>query len=215
MLKFLIDGIEYEFEEMSLTYENSKVLDKKIAKENLLIFKQILDENDTFFSLMFGTLLGAIRENDFISHDIDIDVVTFDEQKLVNCIPKLAEKGLRIVRFDPNSKTYSFMKNGVYIDVYVVCKISSIVGLHYYRVLCKLIPKRLLSKFEKITFLGVEFDAPKNPIAVLEFLYGKTWQTPIKDAPAELEPQYIRKIKTVLLKILPNEAISKLRKFIK
>ena len=43
-------------------------LDKKISKENLLIFKKIADKNGLKFWLSFGTLLGAVREKDFIDY---------------------------------------------------------------------------------------------------------------------------------------------------
>jgi hypothetical protein len=52
-----------------------KPIDKAIAKENLLLLKDILDKNHLRFLLLFGTLLGAVREHDFIAHDEDIDLV--------------------------------------------------------------------------------------------------------------------------------------------
>ena len=44
-------------------------------KELLLELKNLLDKNNITFWLMTGTLLGAIRENDFLAHDPnDIDI---------------------------------------------------------------------------------------------------------------------------------------------
>lgn len=54
-----------------------KPIDKVIAKENLLLLKGILDKHNLKFLLSFGTLLGAVREHDFISHDEDIDLIMF------------------------------------------------------------------------------------------------------------------------------------------
>ena len=53
-----------------------KPIDKVIAKENLFLLKDICDEAGLKFILFYGTLLGAIREHDFITHDEDIDLRT-------------------------------------------------------------------------------------------------------------------------------------------
>lgn len=44
------------------------------AEHALLDFKKVLDQADFEFFLGFGTLLGCIRDDDFISHDKDVDV---------------------------------------------------------------------------------------------------------------------------------------------
>ena len=41
------------------------------------LMKKTLDENNQEFFLMAGTLLGCIRNHDFISHDGDIDIGIF------------------------------------------------------------------------------------------------------------------------------------------
>ena len=55
-------------------YQGIKPIDKKKAKENLSLLKRICNEHNLDFILFYGTLLGAIREHDFISHDEDIDI---------------------------------------------------------------------------------------------------------------------------------------------
>ena len=44
----------------------TKTLDIKTARKNLLDVKKILDFHNIKFGLIYGTLLGAIRENNFI-----------------------------------------------------------------------------------------------------------------------------------------------------
>ena len=49
------------------------------VKELLFKTKELLDEAGIPFILAFGTLLGAIREKDFIKNDPDIDLIIDDE----------------------------------------------------------------------------------------------------------------------------------------
>lgn len=59
---------------------------KKIAYGILEYFKYICEKYDIFYSLSFGTVLGAVRHNGFIPWDDDIDVCVFreDYSRLIN-----------------------------------------------------------------------------------------------------------------------------------
>ena len=105
-----INGNIFIFQDIELTYENATIIDPSIAKNNLLDLKKILDEHKVKFLIMHGTLLGAIREQKFIKHDIDIDTCTFDERGLINTIPALDKAGLKLCRYEKNL-IYSFIKN--------------------------------------------------------------------------------------------------------
>ena len=213
MINLKIDNIEYAFEEKHLTYQNSKIIDKKAAKDILLILKRVLETKHLNFYLMYGTLLGAIRDKDFIEFDIDIDVIVFDEEKLIKCIPKLLKEGLVLVRLEKETKTYSFMRNDCYIDVYVVNNIKGLIGRFYYRLIGKLFPKKYFKNFTELNFLGVDFKIPNNPQNLLQYLYGNNWNIPIKNKPSIDEPKYIFIIKNVLKTILPKKIVLKIIKF--
>lgn len=198
----MIDNIPFEYEEKDITYENAQTIDKSIAKSNLLDFKNVIDEYGIICLLMHGTLLGAIREHNFISHDIDIDLCTFDETSLIKIIPILAEKKLLLCRHT-SGHTYSFMRDGVYIDVYIVKKANMFWRWRYYDYCYHLFPKHYLKSIEKISFLDKEFYIPQNPIKLLEFWYGKNWKTPIKDFPSRDRTHFVRVIRTILFPLLP------------
>lgn len=112
MGEIIIKNRIFTFEDIELTYENATVIDRSIAQQNLLEFKKVLDEQGVRFLLMHGTLLGAIREHDFIKHDIDIDTCTMEEQKLIDAIPALNKVGLKLCRYEPHL-IYSFIRKGV------------------------------------------------------------------------------------------------------
>ncbi len=62
-------------------YLGRKLINRDVCRENLLDFKRILDEKNIQFGLMFGTLLGAVREKNFIEHDEDTDVYVLAEYR--------------------------------------------------------------------------------------------------------------------------------------
>lgn len=183
MGEIIIKNIPFVFEDVKLTYENATVIDTSVAKQNLLDFKKVLDTQKVKFLLMHGTLLGAIREHDFIKHDIDIDTCVLDEQKLIETIPDLDRTGLKLCRYEPHV-IYSFIRNGVYIDVYIVNKLQGLIKPFYVRYLYHVIPRKYFLRTKKMPFIGEIFNIPNHTIRLLEFWYGKDWRTPISNSPS-------------------------------
>ena len=68
-----INGKPFYFEEISWL-DNDEELNKDDAKFMLSTIKWVLEQNGVHFLLNFGTLLGAVRDHDFIGHDYDIDL---------------------------------------------------------------------------------------------------------------------------------------------
>ncbi len=186
MGEILIKGKPFYFKEEDITYENSTAIDKTIATKNLLDFKQILEKHGLTFFLMHGTLLGAIRDNDFISYDIDIDTCIMDEETLIELIPALAEAGLLLCRFEKHV-IYSFIRDNVYIDVYIVNQLEGLIKPFYVRYLYRIIPRKYFVGHHSMTFIGEEFRIPNHAIRMLEFWYGKNWQIPIANSPSNDE----------------------------
>ena len=69
-IKYKNQRIKYKFYPL---YEGIKELDKEISMRNLITLKDVADEYGFRFYLAYGTLLGAVREHDFIAHDEEID----------------------------------------------------------------------------------------------------------------------------------------------
>ncbi|MCM0237089.1 LicD family protein [Bacteroides fragilis] len=181
----MIDEIPFYYEEINITYENAVVIDKQLAKEILLSFKRVLDNASLPFLLMHGTLLGAVREHNFIEHDIDIDVCVSDESSFRRLIPILKENNLYLCRYQEGI-IYSFIRGEVYIDVYIAHKASWWLDLLGYCYYCGAIfPKKYIYNVRKMNFLNEEFLVPSKIENLLRFWYGKTWRIPIKDKPSE------------------------------
>lgn len=68
--------------------------EKSIALKLLKTVAKILSEDGVDYCLMFGTLLGKLRHDDFIPWDDDIDIVIFDVEEFKSlCIKKLTKIG--------------------------------------------------------------------------------------------------------------------------
>lgn len=197
--KIFIKGREFSYTPQELTYENAKLLDTKIAKENLLLFNEVSKANHFKFILFYGTLLGAIREKNFIKHDTDIDLVTTDENKLLDIIPQLQQKGFQFVRYyiyeNKNGILYSFLKNGVYIDIYLATKTK----FNKYYLGYSKISKTFIENIADISFLGESFSIPANYEKLFILLYGKDWKVPKKNCPAILPNDH--KIRSLFYKL--------------
>ena len=155
-----------------------KPINKVVAKENLLLLKGILDKNNVLFMLSFGTLLGAAREHDFITHDEDIDLVMMkrDMNRFLALLFVLRENGFEIARYESRG-FLSIIRKGEYIDFYFFEEYPENKSLYYCcRDMC---PKELLDDLADIEFQGAMFKAPRKYEKYLEFNYGKNWRTPI------------------------------------
>jgi len=150
-----------------------KPLNSAKASRLLLDVKSILDENNIEFFLVFGTLLGAHRDNDFIAHDTDIDIAILDTSD--NAIAKLrnsgvfAEKNILFFR----GRHYSLTRDGVYMDIYIFSENDTDYRCANYK-----IPKEHFP-LGGIRFLDSDFKAPRNITRYLEDEYGPDWKTPV------------------------------------
>lgn len=195
MGELIIKGKLFKFSEVELTYENATIINPSTAKKNLLEFREVMKRYQVKFLLMHGTLLGAIREHGFIQFDIDIDTCTLNEEGLKEAIPELDKRGLKLCRYEEHV-IYSFIRDGVYIDVYIVNVLQGLIKPFYVRYLYKIIPRKYFRSTKKIEFLGEEFDIPNHCLQLLEFWYGKDWRIPKSDTPSndeDLRGSYLEK----------------------
>ncbi len=158
-----------------------KKINKEQSKQNLFDFKKVMDQHNLKFGLIYGTLLGAVREKDFITHDEDIDLFMLEEDRnsFLNALADLKAVGLDVVRYD--GKMISLMKEEDYIDVYFFKK-----GFLCYRTCGKMIlNKKFLSFVDQIDFLGKQFWTVKDPMHFLKNMYGKNWHIPIQNKHAK------------------------------
>ena len=174
-------------------YLGIKQIDRDIAFNNLRTVVKVLQAANIRVSPAYGTLLGIIRENNFIEWDEDIDMFILKEEKdkLLNALWKLKEEGFELVRVDRCDYLYSIMRNSEYIDFYIMENISPEVrtsfGEHF-------VLDRFLTDLREWDFRGLTINVPKDYEECLEFIYGD-WRTPVKYANFNQSKWQILKLK--------------------
>ncbi len=206
--KIKIKGREFVYNPQKLDRETDIEIDIDIAKSNLLLFNRVAKSYNFTFILFFGTLLGAVREKGFIKHDLDIDVISKDEEELLNMIPQLQKEGFLFIRYYSGEKRnlYSFLRQGVYIDV----DIAISAGKNKYYLAGAQIPSSFIDDLEVANFIGENLYIPKEHEKILVMLYGKDWRIPQNKAayfPLILRRDYMQ----ILIHLIPK----KFRNFIK
>ena len=178
----------------------------KHGKEILFKIKQIFDDNDVFFWLEFGTLLGAYRERGFIKHedDIDLGVMITDAANVQNILEK---NGFRLFKKsmiknvpETVAQLQGYRYKKIPIDFYffatendkLYCytfpelrdnnnnQISQTInGVKSYKARVKTITFPY-NGFETIDFMGEKFNVPSKTDIHLGSLYGPTFMTPMR-----------------------------------
>ena len=190
LLKFIkdktINRIKLHLQKKNLRKEGKEVL-KKI--------KDIFEELNIEWFLVYGTLLGAYRDKNFISHDVDIDIGVFFEDYSNEIEKKFIEKGFEkkhtiVVDDGKFAIEETFIYNGVNVDIFYFKKQKNKLlgydfineeGSSWEKTIAKyggLLVRELVFPYEgleKYNFLGIECNIPKHPERHLSSHYGKNF----------------------------------------
>lgn len=173
-------------------------INKEVAFQNLKDVAQVLKKHNIPLTPCFGTLLGIVRDNDFIDWDEDIDlmILSEDREDLLDAFWDLREIGFEVIREDRCNHLYSIMKNGEYIDFYVMDKVSPELRTNYGG---GLYFENHLTNLINYNFKGLNIMIPKDYEEYLSFVYGD-WKTPVKYIPEDLS-EVIKTKRRILQKI--------------
>jgi len=133
-----------------------------------------------FYFVSGGTLLGLIRENDFIKWDDNIDLSFYLEKNTFVDLIKLQKILIKkdyIARVS-EKKNYSKIqvyKYGYRLDLTSVFKVNKFYISNLYK-----FPSDCLDEYKTVNFKNINVKIPKNYNKYLTFLYGN-WRFPQKD----------------------------------
>lgn len=178
---------------------------------DLLDFIECLDDLQISYYLTNGTLLGCIRQQDFIEWDDDIDIDTLQENlfpKIDKLVAKLAEKGFH--------GYFVYTKNYPKIVCQRGLRKICLGGFRESRYFLERAKYKFPKKFFKTanpsirygTIQGHKFLVPVHSEELLTFMYGD-WLKPIKTVDEEeystgkiyVTPLLYQKLRTINFRI--------------
>jgi len=168
--------------DVNRTLPKRAFFDMYIAKEGLLYIHEVFKKEDLRFFLIFGTCLGAVRDKNFIKHDIDIDLGIYqkDKKKLIQSIKILKEKfNFRVSKVSLKEESITVVYKNIIIDIGLFSKKNNYyIYNDFYE---NRMPQVFLDRLERIGFLDKDFYVPFNVEKYLKHQYGKNWKTPVKE----------------------------------
>lgn len=163
---------------INISIENAKFL-----LENVYTELEKLKKSPT---LAFGTLLGAFRDQEFISHDTDVDIMILDTDLLskislenVNFFwfwrlsHRLKKRGIFLVRDIQGLKSFWYKTD--YIDLYIFKQARETATWKLFKFN---LSRDEIGDFSWIDFYGRKYRAPENIALYLERRYGTDWRVP-------------------------------------
>lgn len=164
-------------------------------------FDKALTSNGIPYYVMFGTLLGAIREKGFIKHDFDIDTCIWEKDYNGKIRSVLESNGFKRVRHflvenGTLGREETYTKEGVDIDIFYIfndvnngpytCDFTSYtpdIDLHqsmnlYGKVASRRLYLPFTYTFERAPFENIEVNIPNNSHNLLETRYGTNYMIP-------------------------------------
>jgi hypothetical protein len=151
------------------------------------VIRDLRDECGLDTYLMYGCLLGAVRDGHMIGHDSDADVAYLSRhehpfdiiRECTAAIRRMRELGWKVVRMSgANFKVWVPLPDGrrCGIDVFGSFHVSG--RFHVTGSLTGTLDRSALLPFGTVTLEGREIVAPADPEAVLELTYGPSWRVP-------------------------------------
>lgn len=164
-------------------------MDKAAAKDNLFKAVDIMEKHGIRMFLMYGTLLGAIREGDFIDHDDDMDVGLFEADREAFAVARKEMESLGfVVSRQREGRVFDIVRNDIGLDFFFVREKKNLFGRRYWDLDGRTsIAARHLDGLDTMDFLGRPFLVPRDRVALMKRLYGPNWRIPVADKPANMD----------------------------
>ena len=154
-------------------------LDLENQMKGLLILGKVLDKTLDNWFLSGGTLLGAVRDQDFIRWDWDVEVTIFSEEAIKKesvLLKRLISAGFEINSSDSSLANFKIVAAGWGTKYEILGRYLDAPKQLRIRAMTQ-VPSRFFEEIKMITLRGHSFPAPSPTEKFLVSLYGD-WQIP-------------------------------------
>jgi lipopolysaccharide cholinephosphotransferase len=170
--------------ERNIRRPNEDPTDLVVPEKAIKLICDLVDELEARgvkYWFNWGLLLGAVRQNDFIPYDTDLDITVHweDRDKIYEIEPIMESKGCYVpTREECFYEDRWFIRDREKIELNFVERVGD--KYIYSPNRCNLgCPVEYIDKLDAITFYGREFTIPSNAKEYLRLSYGDNWGTPI------------------------------------
>ncbi|GAH36771.1 unnamed protein product, partial [marine sediment metagenome] len=140
---------------ITATASQRKFIDK--AQKDLREIKKVFDANNTEFFLLFGTCLGAVRDQNIIAWDYDIDIGVLDSTNKSKIAVKLVEHGFKVTQWKHYWLSIKRIRNDI---IWFVRRRDKIVGIGEKNNESITIPAKFFNDLENVKIGNDEYLAP-------------------------------------------------------
>ena len=176
-----------------------------IRNDGLKLISSILDKNEITHFLFMGVLLGAIRDNNFIKWDWDVELGCFSDiliQKKEALIKDLDNFVLNYELIDTSNENFKlniFYKGNKY-SLWGLYKENNFLRRSDYK-----FPIEYFLNLDEYNFRGKKYNIPSNVKSLLAFMYGDDWFIPKKTLDKNEYLNYKIKVKKKFIGRLLNK----------
>jgi phosphorylcholine metabolism protein LicD len=147
---------------------------EKLQKLYKYVLEQFIDTGIEF-TLFYGTLLGYIRENDFIENDDDIDVIV-NKKDYNKVMENISKKNLKTGIINQDI-IQIFMNDIGPFDIYFYVFEKNNIKILWEK---EVFPIKNIFPLKKINYYNMKINIPSKPIDILYQGYGESWSIPQK-----------------------------------
>lgn len=146
------------------------------ARKELKEIKEIFNACNTEFFILYGTCLGAVREQNIIAWDFDLDVGVLDHTNQSKIYETFIEHGFKFKR---RARRWQVSKRIAHTDIIWYIKEAD-------KVICRgtknevvfSIPAKFLNVFDKVKIGNETYLAPHPVRGYLDTMYAGNWKKP-------------------------------------